>query len=130
MAASVLSNFTIIIQKKYVTYLLYLIPVFIFYSLFFYFLTNTPYIDDFSWYFNFINRFTEAHNFTDKLSVFLEPYNNHRIYVQRILIIAYFYLTGHINIAFFILVGNIFFISFLGTIVRKTNLIGGQYSFG
>ncbi|WP_460968246.1 hypothetical protein [Spirosoma migulaei] len=118
------SNSTKFTLNNYAAYLLILIPIFLFYSLFFHFLTNIPYIDDFSWYFNFINKFDSANAFQDKLHTFLDPYNNHRHYFQRLLIIPFVYLTGQINISFFIIIGNISFIAFLSTIIRKTNLIG------
>lgn len=117
-------NATIFTRNNYIVYLLLVIPVFLFYSLFCHFLTNIPYIDDFSWYFNFINKFNEAEIYQEKLAAFLEPYNNHRHYFQRLLIVLFVYLTGKIDIAFFIVAGNIFFITFLSAIIRKTNLLG------
>ena len=107
-------------QKNGLFYLLLIIPIFLFYGLFFRFLKNTPYIDDFYWYFNFIDQFDQAPTFSEKLNVFLKPYNQHRHYIQRLLSLLSILFSGELNIYFFTLLGNSILLFFIYYLLQPT----------
>jgi len=71
---------------------------------------NIPKWDDFPDILRFLDRWLAASSFPEKFSIFISQTNEHILLVNHLIILFQYYLIGHINFAWLIYIGNIFYI--------------------
>jgi hypothetical protein len=71
---------------------------------------NIPKWDDFPEILQFLDRWLSAETASGKFSAFVSQTNEHILLVNHLIILAQYYLIGHINFAWLIYIGNIFYI--------------------
>src|SRR5690606_15326754 len=87
-----------------------LVPVFLHFVLLISFSQNIPWIDDYFWYFGFIEKSEMATSIAAFWKVIITPYNNHWHVVQRLIILFVTKLTGHIPMLALVWVGNLLYV--------------------
>lgn len=93
--------------ERIFSWIILLIPFFI-YSLFvFRYSVDIPYYDDHDVILNFMNTFVQAKTPTERISLLFLQHNEHRIVFDRIITLCYYYLFGEINFKPLIMFGNI-----------------------
>lgn len=71
---------------------------------------NMPKWDDFPDILRFLDHWLKAESYTDKLSVFFYHTNEHILLVNHVIILGQYYLTGKLNFAWLIYIGNCFYL--------------------
>ncbi len=87
-----------------------LVPVLLYGVLLISFSQNIPWIDDYFWYFGFLEKSEKATSISALWQVIITPYNNHWHAVQRLIILLVTKLTGHIPLVAFSWVGNLLYV--------------------
>ena len=92
---------------KIISWLSILLPIGIFFAVFFRFTVNAPINDDFSAILAFINSYISTPSFEHKMKLLLEQANEHRIVYDRIWTIISYKVFHAINFNFLSLIGNL-----------------------
>jgi hypothetical protein len=68
---------------------------------------NFPIYDDFDSVLNFTSAFTQVQTTEGKFALLFSQHNEHRLVLNRIVTLSYYYLFHEVNFKFFILFGNL-----------------------
>ena len=68
---------------------------------------NIPYLDDYT-FFDFLPKLFSEISFGEKVELFFEQHNEHRIFLNRVFAFLIYWLNGNLNYRVMIFIGNIF----------------------
>lgn len=71
---------------------------------------NIPKWDDYTNILQFMDTWIEADNISDKFKAFTSHINEHILLVNHVIVLCQYYLTGTINFAWLMAIGNLFYI--------------------
>jgi hypothetical protein len=91
---------------------LILLPIVLHVALLAGFAEPIPWVDDYFWYFRFLDRFQAADGFGESLRVLFTPYNNHWHIFQRLFIVPVVAFWGSVPLLGFMWLGNVLFLVF------------------
>src|SRR6188768_1137650 len=94
-------------SSKLISWLFILLPIGIFFALFFRFTVNAPINDDFSAILAFINSYITTSSYSGKLKLMFDQANEHRIVYDRIWTIISYKIFHAVNFNFLSLIGNL-----------------------
>ncbi|MFK7900479.1 MAG: hypothetical protein AB8B61_06945 [Cyclobacteriaceae bacterium] len=97
------------------------ISIAIFYFIiFFQYSINAPIWDEYYTVIEFFNQFLELHSFTEKLiSFFTFQHNGHRLFLDNILLIGHYYVTGFVNFQALTFLGNCMLIGIVALLFKQ-----------
>jgi hypothetical protein len=95
------------LSKKYIAYLLILIPVVSFLWAFFRYTVNMPVNDDYPAILGFLNQYLSATSFHQKWNLLFAQHNEHRIVYCRLMSLIDFRLNKQVNFNVLSLIGNL-----------------------
>lgn len=104
--------------------LLACVPILLFFFIFKEYAVNIPFLDDFT-FFNFIPALYGDSHFWLKARFFFDQHNEHRILLDRIIVLAIYCVKGHLDYQLMMLVGNFFLLGILAVyykVFSKTKL--------
>jgi hypothetical protein len=93
--------------KTYGYYCFIILPVIVFYWLFFKFTVNAPINDDYQAILDFINKVITTDSYTEKIKLIFSQHNEHRIVYDRIWTIISYKLQKNVDFNFLSLIGNL-----------------------
>lgn len=93
--------------KKYVYYLILIIPAIVYYSLFFNYTVNAPINDDFQAVLDSVNKIISTDSISEKIKILFAQHNEHRIVYDRIWSLISYKLQYNINFNFLAFIGNL-----------------------
>jgi hypothetical protein len=93
--------------KIYIYYFILIIPIIIYYGLFFRYTVNAPINDDYRAVLDFINKIISVDTIFDKLKILFSQHNEHRIVYGRLWTVISYNLLGNVNFNFLSFVGNL-----------------------
>ena len=91
---------------KIFSYLLVATPVFLFFYFFAINIVDVPINDDFA-LLDFINKYLESNNFSEKIKLLFAQHNEHRIFYDRMFTLLSYKLIGTVNFTFLATIGNL-----------------------
>ena len=94
-------------SSKLISWLFILLPIGIFFAVFFRFTVNAPINDDFSAILAFINSYITTPSYGGKLKLMLDQANEHRIVYDRVWTIISYKIFHAVNFNFLSLIGNL-----------------------
>ena len=93
--------------KAYGYYCFIILPVIIFYWVFFKFTVNAPINDDYQAILDFINKIISTDSYTEKIKLIFSQHNEHRIVYDRIWTIISYKLQRNVDFNFLSFIGNL-----------------------
>jgi hypothetical protein len=91
---------------KIFSYLLVATPVILFFYFFAINIVDVPINDDFA-LLDFINKYLESNNFSEKIKLLFAQHNEHRIFYDRMFTLLSYKLIGTVNFTFLATIGNL-----------------------
>jgi hypothetical protein len=107
-----------LLRRPVVTIALLLLPIALFFAYFLYLRYNIPWFDEYEIFPYFLQKWLDAPTLADRWQAFIKPNNEHRLAFAHTVLLAQYGLTGQINFA------NLMFIGNLGLVVLLA-LLGG-----
>ncbi len=96
------------LKKQTVTvFLIALIPLVFYYYIVLAFSFNGPVSDDYDAILSFLIRFLDSKSLTQKLGLVFSQHGEHRIALDRVITLAIYYLSGHIDFRALVFIGNL-----------------------
>ncbi|MFD2933550.1 hypothetical protein [Spirosoma flavum] len=83
-----------------------LLPIAGFFIYFFALRYNIPWFDEYENIPYFLDRFLNAHSFSERITALVRPNNEHRVVYARLVVLCQYFLTGGLNFANLMLWGN------------------------
>lgn len=84
------------------------IPVFLWVFVLLYYSVNVPWFDDYDPFPDFLNKWISGNSFAEKIRLVFQPNNEHRMVIGKLITLAYYQLTGHLNFTFLHIAGACF----------------------
>lgn len=105
--------------SRFLPYILSFKPVFVYFVLLVVFLQNIPWIDDFFWYYGFLEKVDKAASAGAFWQALFTPYNNHWHVVQRLIVLPVVKVTGQIPLTAFAWAGNLLYLVLVALFVLE-----------
>ncbi|MGV3697716.1 hypothetical protein [Flavobacterium sp.] len=93
--------------KKYAYYFILILPVIVFYGLFFKHTVNAPINDDYQAILDSLNKILNTESLSEKIKILFSQHNEHRIVYDRIWTIISYKLQYNVDFNFLSLIGNL-----------------------
>lgn len=94
-------------SKKYIAFVIILLPIVVFYGFSVAYGTNIPWFDDIENIPYFLSRLLDAPTWYARAEAFLRPNNEHRVLSARLIVYLNYWFTGEINFRALAFVGNL-----------------------
>ncbi len=97
---------------KSLWWIIFLIPIVIYFGFIYVYAINIPYVDDHGLK-GFIVKFFSSNTFLDKINAIFAQHNEHRIGLTRIILLIVYYLKNEIDYEWLIWIGNFFLLGII-----------------
>lgn len=94
-------------KEKWLIYIGILIPIVLFFGMFFYYTVDIPINDDYSAILDFTNKIISTDSISDKVKIFFSQHNEHRIAYDRFWTLISYKIHKQLNFNFLALIGNL-----------------------
>jgi hypothetical protein len=84
------------------------LPVLLWVFVILYYSVNLPWYDDFDPFPDFLRKWITDPSFSDRLTLLFQPNNEHRMVIGKLVTLAYYWVTGHLNFTFLHIAGACF----------------------
>jgi hypothetical protein len=105
--------------KRYLPYLLILLPVISFFGLFFRYTVNAPVNDDYPAVLQFLNNYVTTNSIHEKFKLIFAQHNEHRIVFSRIWTLISYKLQKNVNFNFLSFIGDLSIVGIALVFFRK-----------
>lgn len=114
--------------KKIILLLLLVMPIVLFFGMFFKYTDDIPINDDYKAILEFMNRYLESGSRNERIKLFFIQHNEHRIVYDRVWTIICYKIYGKVDFNFLALVGNLALVGIFALLSKKmreinTNLL-------
>jgi hypothetical protein len=103
--------------SKNVSRFIILIPIAIFYYFICQNSLNLPFQDDFDGIYGALHNILSANGFLEKLKIFFQPDDEHRVFFDRLITFLLYKTTGEVNLRHHLFIGNLLILGIFGLIV-------------
>lgn len=110
-------------SKNWLLIALFLLPILVFFLLFFRFALNIPFEDDLGIVHTLAVELPKAHSFRDKFSTFIMAHNEHPITIFRVFLWVYHAIFQDYNFKAIALIGNLILLSTIFYFFRQLRII-------